>query len=73
MSSRTVPISKVVCFWLGLVLSDFHCEVGKVGWRMRDFTPKYHPDLTPSAKLPKKHRYIDLMCMEFLGLFVKII
>jgi SAM-dependent methyltransferase len=55
-----------------LTYAEFLSYIGRVGWRIRDFTPKFHPDRQPSVELTSRFSEVDLMGMEFFGLFEKL-
>lgn len=56
----------------GLTLAQMLSYVGQVGWRIRDFTPLFHPVQSPPAVLRETHALVDLMALEFFALFEKI-
>jgi SAM-dependent methyltransferase len=55
-----------------MTYAEFLSYVGRQGWRIRDFTPKFHTDRQPSAELTFRFSEVDLMGLEFFGLFEKL-
>lgn len=56
----------------GLTLAQLLSCVGRVGWRIHDFTPLFHPVQSPPQELRDQYPLVDLMALEFFGFFEKI-